>query len=512
MIEMRTYNYADLCDRFLDRPPTLLDTRPTTNNCFAEMKSTRELLKLRSPTRGVDHPDQIVSTANFPGSGIGFKVSRDIHNGRERHLCMAIGVIICLLHFGSLEANAQLSPALAGRTAQANNAITVNQNPAGMARLEGFQAAVDLTVAITDNEFDVDENQSTNTGGDPKNDLDWAAVPQFAASYSMDDRFGDFVDRWSFGFGLSVPQGFGTDYGNTWAGRYFAEETTLVFVSAQPVVAFRATDWLSIGAGVSITYVESDTKVAFPNLADEGDGRFELDVDGASAGPVLSALIEPSPTLRFGLSWRGEIEPELNGKPDFQNLGPGLEAILNASGVLGQSIDLKMRTPQSVQAGFYWRPNDRLGLMADISWLDWSRFGHVEIEVSDTTLVQNTDYDDIWITSIGAEWDFTEKWTGALGFTYVSPAISDSDRTVGMPLDEVFVVGIGAYGQLSPRIGVQTNFLAIFSGDGSIDDQGTLSGRIVGEFERRQTFALQLSFVWGVPGRSLAANPATLNY
>ena len=73
MIEMRTYNYADLCDRFLDRPPTLLDTRPTTNNCFAEMKSTRELLKLRSPTRGVDHPDQIVSTANFPGSGIGFK-------------------------------------------------------------------------------------------------------------------------------------------------------------------------------------------------------------------------------------------------------------------------------------------------------------------------------------------------------------------------------------------------------------------------------------------------------
>ena len=35
----------------------------------------------------------------------------------------------------------------------------------------------------------------------------------------------------------------------------------------------------------------------------------------------------------------------------IQNLGPGLEAILNAGGVLGQSIDLKMRTPQSVQAG-----------------------------------------------------------------------------------------------------------------------------------------------------------------
>jgi long-chain fatty acid transport protein len=416
-------------------------------------------------------------------------------------------VIICALCIGSHEANAQLSPALAGRTAQANNAITINQNPAGMARLEGFQAAVDLIVAITDNEFDVDENQSTNTGGDPKNDLDWAAVPQFAASYSFDDRFGPFVDRWSIGFGVSVPQGFGTDYGNSWAGRYFAQETTLVFVSAQPVVAFRATDWLSIGAGASITYVESNTKVAFPNLASEGDGRLKLDVDGASAGPVLSALIEPSPTLRFGLSWRGEIEPELDGRPDFNNLGPGLEAILDAGGVLGQSIDLKMRTPQSVQAGFYWRPHDRLGLMGDLSWIDWSRFGRVEIELSNTTLIQNTDYDDIWITSIGAEWDFTEKWTGALGFTYVSPAISDGDRSVGLPLDEVFVVGIGAFGQLSPRIGLQTNFLAIFSGDGAVDNQGAVSGRIVGEFERRQTFALQLSFVWGVPGRSRTAKP-----
>jgi hypothetical protein len=81
------------------------------------------------------------------------------------------------------------------------------------------------------------------------------------------------------------------------------------------------------------------------------------------------------------------------------------------------------------------------------------------------------------------------------------------DRSVGMPLDEVFVVGIGAFGQLSPRVGLQTNFLAIFSGDGAVDDQGALSGRIVGEFERRQTFALQLSFVWGVPARSRAAKP-----
>ena len=64
-----------------------------------------------------------------------------------------------------------------------------------------------------------------------------------------------------------------------------------------------------------------------------------------------------------------------------------------------------------------------------------------------------------------------------------------------MPLDEVFLVDLGAYAQLSPHIPVQTNLLAIFSGDGSIDGQGTFSGRIVAESGRLEAFALQLSFV-----------------
>jgi long-chain fatty acid transport protein len=187
--------------------------------------------------------------------------------------------------------------------------------------------------------------------------------------------------------------------------------------------------------------------------------------------------------LRFGISWRGEIEPELDGRPKFKNFSPG---------ILDEKIDINMRVPQSVQLGFYYRPSegpfDRLALMGDMTWIDWSRFGKVDIEVGNVSTTSKTNYDDIWV--------------GSLGFTYVSSAISNDDRDLALPLDEFYIFGIGAFSQLTPRVGVQTNFLAIFGGDGKIDQQGALAGRLVGKYDRRQTFALQIAFIWGEPVRA----------
>jgi long-chain fatty acid transport protein len=415
-------------------------------------------------------------------------------------LTLLLGVLASATALWAAPARAQLGPALAGRSAQADNAVTVTQKPAGITRLPSWQLVFDTIVAVSDNRFDVDEAQTSTSGRNPKNDPDIVGVPQFAFAIPVGDRFGSFAERFSFGFGLSVPQGYGTDYGSSWAGRYFAQESSLVFVSAQPVAAVRVSDWLSLGAGASIMYVSSEAKVAVNNdffVPGADDGRLKVDVDGVSVGPVVSALLEPLPDLRFGLSWRGEIEPELEGRPKFTDLEPALELVLDTAGILNEKVDINMRVPQSVQVGFYYRPFARLALMGDLTWVDWSRFGTVDIEVGTNSLTSKTNYDDIWIGSAGAEYDFTEHWSGSLGFTYVSSAISNEDRGLALPLDEFYIFGVGAYGQLSDRLGVQTNLLAIFGGDGKVDQQGTVTGRLVGEYDRRRTFALQIAFVWG---------------
>jgi long-chain fatty acid transport protein len=395
--------------------------------------------------------------------------------------------VLAALLFAS-PAAAQLGPALAGRTAAAGNAATVNQNPAGIMRLSELEVVLDGMLAISDNKFDV-KGGTTETGGNPNNDVEVAGVPQFAFSVPVGERF-------AIGFGFSVPTGFGSDYGDDWAGRYLSQESTLVFMSAQPVIAARVTDWLSLGVGVPIMYSMSKTKVAVANAVGEDDGQMKLDVDGISAGAVVSALFEPQPGARLGISWRSEIQPDLDGTPDFRDLGPLRQAALEALGVLDEKIDLGLRIPQSVQVGFYYEATPDLALMGDFTWIDWSRFGKIDIAVSDFSATLRTDYNDIYIGSIGAEYRFNERWKGSLGFSYVSSGVSDSDRSFALPLDEFFISGIGATYQMNDRLELHMNFLAAIGGDGSIDQRSRFNERVVGEFERRQTFVLQTSMVW----------------
>jgi long-chain fatty acid transport protein len=43
--------------------------------------------------------------------------------------------------------------------------------------------------------------------------------------------------------------GLAGDYGDSWAGRYFAEKEALITLSFNPSVSYRVTDWLSVGGG-----------------------------------------------------------------------------------------------------------------------------------------------------------------------------------------------------------------------------------------------------------------------
>ena len=182
----------------------------------------------------------------------------------------------------------------------------------------------------------------------------------------------------------------------------------------------------------------------------------------------------------------------------FKGLGPVREAILDSLGLLDEKIKLGLHVPQSVQAGFFYQATPDLALMGDFSWIDWSRFGTVDVRVGDLSTTAKTNYRDIYIGSFGGEYRFNERWKGSLGFTYVSSGVSDKHRTLAIPIDEFYISGIGVTTRLSRRVELHSNFLAVVGGDGSLDQgsAGSLTGRLAGEFKRRLTFALQLSMVW----------------
>jgi long-chain fatty acid transport protein len=388
-------------------------------------------------------------------------------------------------------AHAQLGPAFAGRMAQADNAAVVNSNPAGITRVRGTQLVVDTSLAQGFSRFRVGPG-TTESGGSPNDDDVPTVIPTLSLSHELSER-------WRLGFGLFVPAGIGTDYGTSWAGRYYTTESSLVFLSAQPVVAVAVTDWLSLSAGASIMYVDSVSESAINNVLDgRPDGRVRLELDGVSAGAVVSALVEPWPGTRFGVSYRNEQNPDLEGKPRFRNLGLLLENGLNLAGVLGSDIDIGINVPQTLQAGFFHQLDDRLSIMGDLTWMDWSRFGRVNVSVSRTSITSKQDYNDIWFGSLGAQYRIRDDLSASAGFSYLSSAVDSEDRTLALPFDEVFLFGLGGAVRARENLAIHGNLSMAISGNGRIDQRGNpLAGRVRGKSEDTYTLLFQVSLVWG---------------
>jgi long-chain fatty acid transport protein len=292
--------------------------------------------------------------------------------------------------------------------------------------------------------------------------------------------------------------GIGSDYGNDWSGRYLADKSSLVFVAFSTVAAWRLSEQLSLGANLSLIYSDSETEVAVNNLDPaRGDGKIELEMSGRGLGGGVSALYELSPGTRFGLSYNLESKTKLEGTPRWRNIGAGLRALLEAAGVYREEIDMDIHVPQSLQGGFYHELSDRLALMGDLTWIDFSEFGKVDISVGTNSTTTDAHYRDIWAWSLGAEYDLSHRWAMGAGVTYISSGVSDGNRTLALPWDEFWIFGAGVQRQLNPNLRLFLNFMFVQGGDGKIDQQATpLSGRLVGEYSRRRTFVLDLALVW----------------
>ena len=103
----------------------------------------------------------------------------------------------------------------------------------------------------------------------------------------------------------------------------------------------------------------------------------------------------------------------------------------------------------------------------------------------------------IGAVAVGLEYRGFDTYVVGGGITYISPPVSDSNRTLALPWDEMWIFGVGVQRQLTPSLRLYANLLLALGGDGKIDQQSTpFSGRVVGDYRRRRTLLFDLSLVW----------------
>jgi long-chain fatty acid transport protein len=381
-------------------------------------------------------------------------------------------------------AQADLGPALSGLTAQADNATTVFWSPAGITRLDQQELLVGATLAVTESKFEVDE--SNRSGGSADNDTSLLAIPSFYYAHPINDK-------WSAGAALTVPSGFGNQYGKSWSGRYLSEESDLAFVALSGTLGYRFNDHWSIGGGPIVLYTDSTSKARVNNLVGP-DGKIELEEDGFGFGWQLGLMYEFSESARIGAVYRAEIDPDLSGNPKLNNLDPLLEAGLNALGLLDEDIDVDFKVPEQVQLGYYQDLTKDWSFTLDAMWINMSQFGINHVSVDSASVSLDGSFKDNWLFSTGLRYRYRPDLAFSVGGLYMTSPTTDARRTIALPVDRVIAVGAGVEWQWKGFV-IHNNLNYADLGDGDLDQDGGLAGRIEGSFDTNYAVVLDTQII-----------------
>ena len=368
----------------------------------------------------------------------------------------------------------QVGRANAGNVAAASDASTVFHNPAGMTELRGAEMLAGFTVVYAG--YDVENQGSTATTpvagtvpitgdkGDPR-----TVQPIPTAFYAR--PLGPRRDFW-LGLALTAPWGLGVQYDDDWFGRYDSVETRLTTINLAPAVAYRITDWLSIGGGANIEYADAKLSNALPNTLAPGgpslatDGQARFTGDDISLGYNVGILIKPWPHTRIGLHYRSAMTHDLSGKFRVRNLTGPL-----APGNGRVDAKVKLNEPDVAALGVVHEVLPGTTLFAEAQWFNWSRFNELRVKFADgrADSVRQQDWKDTWSFYGGFEQRLFDNWTLRGGVGYEPTPTVDAFRNTSLPDGDRVRLAAGISYDWSEKLRIDFGYAHVFSQREDID-------------------------------------------
>lgn len=372
-------------------------------------------------------------------------------------------MIICLPAFASAsgfgiftQGGASLGQA-AAVVAHADDPSTIFFNPALMYQLEGTQVLLGTTLIIPSREY-------TGFSGGGAHTRDSVFFP---STLYVTHRFSD---EFSAGLGVFSPFGLGTDWGETWDGRYLATRSKMFTLNMNPVASYRVTPALAVAAGIDILYLDTtlERKINLNGLnaavgSPLGSGPFpdvgqKFSGNGTGVGFNLGVHYALSDTLSLGVSYRSRVKVGVKGEGSYDLQIPPL--LTDSPG----KADLTL--PQQVFAGVCYNGFDPLTLEAGVRWEDWSSFQALMVVFDNgTASYVPKNWKSTFAYNIGARYRLSGTVSLLAGYLYsdnpipdgtFEPSIPDADThlfCVGTDLDfRNFRISLGyAYQMLERR-------------------------------------------------------------
>ena len=394
-----------------------------------------------------------------------------------------------------------LGRAYAGVGVDGTDLSGVYYNPATMTLHPGTQiqagfvaVGLDLAFEGTGPNSDVSENGQYNT----------QAIPHGYISHQISDSM------W-VGLAMTVPFGMGTEYDDDWRFANRGISAEVLTFDFNPNVAWKVSDKLSLGAGMSIQYASADLKMRKDVVKDLASIDSEVDADSWAWGFNVGLMWTPLENLRFGLSYRSKINHNADGDVELDNgklAGNNEEDFVNhpiygdyAKLLLSQygSYDATatISTPAWVMATAAWDVNELLSLYATFRWTDWSSFDELVIDSDAGSTAVTNKWQDAYLFSVGADLRFTNWWTFRAGIGYESSPIDDpSFRTSIIPDADRWWFALGSSFQATDNMQIDVS-AAWLHGTGERDLYTEEGGNVkAGRFENLDAYLFGVQLVY----------------
>jgi long-chain fatty acid transport protein len=383
--------------------------------------------------------------------------------------------------------------ASAGYAARAQDASTVFTNPAGMTMLDDSQLLAGVQPIYTHLVFAPDASTTTR-GTDGGN----ALVPLPAGSFFF---VYSFNHRLKFGFASCDYFGGALEYNLNWVGRYFLQGATILGLSFVPAVAYRVNDWLSVGGGVNVMLGYLREKAAVRNLLPGQDGQVKYQDYTTGVGGDIGVLLQPDAKTRIGITYLTPVDLNFSSTAHFRNTGPVLLTLLRRRGLLGGGVDLGITVPQEVMVSAYRQITDRLALLGNVNWQNWTEFGLVGISVNSAnpqSLTQNLNYQDTWQIAAGLQYQVSPPLMLSAGFAYDSSMVSDGNRTVSSPIGAQYRYAAGLQYQWTERLRTGLAYEFLWGGKLALEQSRFTGTTLGGQFTNSviNFFSLNVVYVF----------------
>jgi long-chain fatty acid transport protein len=310
--------------------------------------------------------------------------------------------------------------------AVANNPSAIFHNPAGLAWLEGTQVSAGGTIIMPKGSLSL-----PNWLVPAYRKIDMEDQTFFAPNFYLTHKFGN---KLAAGIGVFAPYGLGTKWPDPehFPLRYIGTSNDMQTIFVNPTLAFKVTDNLAIGLGVS--YIHSSLSLDLVRLVEithpvygillwKGDVPASVDKASGDAVGFNAGLLYKADKFSLGFNWRSGFDIKYKGKLklDWKNMPAYLKALIPVPNEGDVSTTFKF--PHIFGVGIAFNATDKLLLSADAHYVLWSRYDKYVIDITYTGLPGESetvteDWKDSILLRGGVQYQLNESLALRAGILY----------------------------------------------------------------------------------------------